>query len=135
MPLPATALYAALLGLLFTMLTLQVFRARMRSKVMIGTGQDRLLERAVRAHGNFAEFVPLVLVLVALSEAMGLAAWAVHGLGAALLVARVCHAAGISREPDVAALRGIGAGLTLTVLAVAAATLLGLTLAGFGGMG
>jgi uncharacterized membrane protein YecN with MAPEG domain len=135
MPFAATAPYAALLGLLFTLLTLRVFRERMRARVMIGSGEDRLLERAVRAHGNFAEFVPLVLVLVGLAEAMGLAGWAVHGLGGALVVARVCHAWGISREPDVSALRGIGATLTLAVLAVAAATLLTLALAGGAGMG
>ena len=135
MPLPVTAFYAALLGLLFIVLTLRVARARMRSKVMMGTGQDRLLERAVRAHANFAEFVPLALVLIGLAEGLGLAAWAVQGLGAALLVARVCHAIGISREPDIGPLRGGGAGLTLVVLAVAAATLLGLALAGSGGMG
>jgi uncharacterized membrane protein YecN with MAPEG domain len=135
MPLPATALYAALLGLLFTMLTLLVARARMRSRVNFGTGEDRLLERAVRAHGNFAEFVPLVLLSIGLAEGLGLAAWAVHALGATLLLARIGHAIGISREPDVTALRSLGAGLTLAVLLVASLTLLGLALAGAGRMG
>jgi uncharacterized membrane protein YecN with MAPEG domain len=128
MPLSITAPYAALLGLVFTVLTLQVFRARMRTRVLIGTGQDRMLERAVRAHANFSEFVPLVLLLIGLAEWLGLAGWAVHGLGAALLLGRACHGIGISREPDVQALRGLGAALTMAALVTSATVVLALAL-------
>ncbi|MDN3563954.1 MAPEG family protein [Paeniroseomonas aquatica] len=126
---PITALYAALLGLVFVALTLQVVRARMRSKVLLGTGGDRLLERAVRAHANFSEFVPLILVLLALAEGLGLAGWILHGLGAVLVAARIGHAIGLSREPDISALRGPGAALTLLVLIAVAVSLLLLAIA------
>ncbi|MDB5372782.1 MAG: glutathione metabolism protein [Belnapia sp.] len=121
---PVTALYAALLTLVFAALTILVGRARGRSKVNLGTGQDRPLERAVRAHANFSEFVPLALVLLGLAEALGLAGWALHALGGMLLAARVAHGIGISREPDIAALRGLGAGLTLLMMLVTAVVLL-----------
>ena len=121
---PITALYAGLLSLVFLGLTLQVARARGRSKVSLGTGGDRMLERAVRAHANFSEFVPLALVLLALAEGLGLAGWVLHPLGLLLLAARIAHAVGISREPDIAALRGLGAGLTLLVVLVAGLALL-----------
>ena len=124
--LPITAFYAALCALVFAGLTLGVVRARMRSKVLLGTGGDRMLERAVRAHANFSEFVPLALVLLALAEGLGLAAWALHALGAVLVLARIVHGIGISREPDVAALRGLGAVLTLSVVLLASLALLAL---------
>jgi uncharacterized membrane protein YecN with MAPEG domain len=123
---PITAFYAGLLSLVFLGLTLQVARARGRSKVNLGTGQDRMLERAVRAHANFSEFVPLALVLLALAEGLGLAGWVLHLLGPVLVLARIAHAIGISREPDITALRGLGAGLTLLVVLVAGLALLAL---------
>ena len=121
---PITAFYAGLLALVFLGLTLQVARARGRSKVSFGTGGDRMLERAVRAHANYSEFVPLALVLLALAEGLGLSGWALHLLGLVLVAARIAHGIGISREPDIAALRGLGAGLTLLVILLAGAALL-----------
>ncbi len=125
MALPVTALYAALLGLLYAALTLLVVRGRFGSGVMLGTGEDKGLFRAVRAHANFAEYVPLVLVLMALGEGMRLSSFLLHLLGAALVVARVLHAIGISREPDLRAARGGGAVLTLVVLIAASIAVLG----------
>ncbi|MBL6081039.1 MAPEG family protein [Belnapia sp. T18] len=125
MALPVTALYAALLGLLYAALTLLVVRGRFGSGVMLGTGEDRGLLRAVRAHANFTEYVPLILILMALGEGMRLSSLLLHLLGAALVVARVLHAIGISREPDVRPARGGGAVLTLLVLIAASVAVLG----------
>jgi uncharacterized membrane protein YecN with MAPEG domain len=124
MALPVTALYAALLGLLYAALTLLVVRGRVGSGVTLGTGEDKGLYRAVRAHANFAEFVPLILILMALGEGLRLSWMLLHLLGAALVVARVLHAIGISREPDLRAARGGGAALTLVVLIAASLAVL-----------
>jgi uncharacterized membrane protein YecN with MAPEG domain len=124
MALPVTALYAALLGLLYAALTLLVVRGRVASGVTLGTGEDKGLYRAVRAHANFAEFVPLILILMALGEGLRLSWMLLHLLGAALVVARVLHAVGISREPDLRAARGGGAALTLVVLIAASLAVL-----------
>jgi uncharacterized membrane protein YecN with MAPEG domain len=129
MPLPVTALYAALLGLLFGVLTLLVVKGRIGSGVMLGTGEDRRLYRAVRAHANFAEFVPLALLLMALNEGLRVSSFLLHGLGIVLVLARVLHAIGLSREPDLRAGRGPGAVLTLAVIIVASLTLLSRALA------
>jgi uncharacterized protein len=128
MPLPATSLYAALLAALFLVLSLRVVRERYRYQVALGA-PHRLVERAVRAHGNCAEYVPFGLVLLGLLEGMGLPPWSVHVLGTALLTGRVLHAWGISREPEVLRWRSAGMALTFTVFGVAAAALLGLVLA------
>lgn len=128
MPLPATSLYAALLALLFVALSLAVIRQRWRHRVALGTGGQKPVERAMRAHANFAEYAPLGLVLLGLLEGMGLPPWAVHALGTCMLAGRVLHGWGISQEPERFAYRQIGMSLTFTMLAVAALALLGLVL-------
>lgn len=128
MPLPATSLHAALLAGLFLLLSIRVVQQRRRYRVALGA-PHRLVERAVRAQGNCAEYVPLGLILLGLLEGMGLPAWGVHALGTALLAGRVLHAWGISQEPEVLRRRVLGTALTFAVLGVAAAALLGLVLA------
>jgi uncharacterized membrane protein YecN with MAPEG domain len=128
MPLPATALYAAILAGLFLVLSIRVIGARRRYRVAFGA-PHRLLERAVRAHGNFAEYVPMALILLGLNEGMGMPAGFVHALGSALVVARGLHAWGISQEPEALRWRVAGMVLTFAVLGTAAAALLGLVLA------
>lgn len=116
-----TALYAALLVALFLALTFRVFAQRYRTRVVLGTGGDRLLERAVRVHANFAEFVPVFLLALLAAELCGAAPWALHAAGIAMLGGRTMHAAGMSREPDIVALRSGGMLLTLAALIGAAA--------------
>ena len=105
--------------MLFLALSLQVVRLRYRYQVALGA-PHRLVERAVRAHGNCAEYVPFGLLLLGLLEGMGLPAWGVHALGSALLAGRALHAWGISREPEVLRFRTAGMALTFTVFGVAA---------------
>lgn len=114
-----TALYAAPLILLFLVLTMRVMALRFPKQIMIGTGGDPVLERAARVHANFTEYVPLFLVALAVAELCGAAAWALHAAGAAMLAGRICHAAGVSRAPDILALRGLGMLLTLGALVAA----------------
>lgn len=126
--LPITALYAAPLALGFILLSVRVIRARGASGVPLGVAEGPL-QRAVRAHGNFAEYAPFALLLIAFCEANGLPAWALHGLGVALLAGRALHAAGIVREPEDFRWRVAGMALTFTVIGVAALALLALALA------
>lgn len=127
--LPVTALYAGLLGLYFIWLATRVIKARRLYRVALGTDHP-LVQRAARAHGNFAEYVPFALLLLALCEANGLPAWALHALGVTLLVGRVLHATGIAREPEDFRWRVAGMSLTFATMGVAAAALLGLAAAG-----
>ena len=120
-----TALYTGLLIVLFLVLTVRVFRARMRAGVMVGHGNDRTLERAQRVHGNFAEYVPVFLIALGLAEASGAAPLAVQGAGAAMLAGRVLHAIGMSRDPDTLPLRAAGMALTLGALVLAGGLALG----------
>ena len=119
-----TALYAALLGLLFLVLSVRVIRARYAAQVAIGDGGDERLRRAIRVHGNFAEYTPLALLLITLFELGGGTVWLVHALGVALLLGRGIHAWGVSRTPETLRFRTAGMALTFAVIGVASVALL-----------
>ena len=111
-----TSLYAGLLALLYLAISSWVVRVRMQQKVYAGDKGDPVMANAMRVHANFAEYVPLALILILLAEMQGAPALALHGLGAALLLGRMMHAAGMARLPHIAPLRGGGALLSFLVL-------------------
>ena len=121
-----TPIYAAFAAFLFVYLSVRVIRARRSYKVGLGDADNILLRRAMRVHANFAEYTPLVLILMAFAEMQGVPGWEIHGLGVALLIGRIIHASGLGRDPEPANLRTIGMALTLTVIIVAALTNLGM---------
>ena len=97
-----TLIYAGLLGLLFLLLSFWVVKRRAQFKVMIGEGEAPEMLSAIRAHGNFAEYVPLTLLLMALCELAGVGALWLHLGGGLLLAGRILHAIGIQipRAPN-----------------------------------
>ena len=111
-----TSLYAGLLALLYLAISGWVVRVRMQQKVYAGDKGDPVMANAMRLHANFAEYVPLALILILLAEMQGAPALALHALGAALLLGRMMHAAGMARLPHIAPLRGGGALLSFLVL-------------------
>lgn len=123
-PLPVTSFYAALLAGVLLWLSIRVIQARVRARVAIGLGADEGLLRAARAQGNFAEYVPMALLLLALLELSGASAVLLHALGAGLLGGRVAHGIGIARSPENLTLRQIGMALTFGVLGAGALLLL-----------
>ena len=66
MSLAVTALYAGLLGLLFFALSINVIGKRRSEHVALGHDGKPRLERAIRAHANFAEYAPFVLLMMGL---------------------------------------------------------------------
>jgi uncharacterized protein len=90
-----TPLYAGLLAILFLALSIRVIQKR--TNVSLGDGGDPELLRRIRGHGNFAEYVPLMLLMMALLEYGGaLPSWLLHALGITLVVARVLHGIALS---------------------------------------
>jgi uncharacterized protein len=116
--------YAALLALFFLYLSFRVMGERGRSHVSIGAGGSITLERRIRVHGNFAEYVPLALILLAFMEVRGSAGWYLHLLCLALIVGRLAHAIGVSHQPDILPLRATGVALTTAVIVMAALSLI-----------
>lgn len=93
MPFPqATMLFAGLLTLLYIFLTVNVIRARRKVRVAVGaTHEHPELLRATRAHANFAEYVPLFLILLFLQENYASNLWASYLLGALFCAGRLSH--------------------------------------------
>jgi len=111
-----TPIYAGLISLIFVALSFRVIGSRRQAKVALGDGGNTALTRRLRAHGNFAEYAPLAIVLMALAELQGQPALLLHIMGIALLAGRLVHAFGVSREPEDYRLRVTGMVLTLSVL-------------------
>ncbi len=124
MSLVIVPVYAALLALLFVMLSLSVVRQRRSGRVAIGTAGDRELERRVRVHGNFAEYTPLALLLLAMAEFRGAPALLLHGLCLCLLLGRASHAWGVSHLDEDLRFRVAGMIATFATLIAASLTLL-----------
>jgi uncharacterized membrane protein YecN with MAPEG domain len=120
MVLSITPVYAALFALFYIFLSLRVALMRRSIQVSLGDGGNQQLAHRTRVHGNFIEYVPLVLILMALAELQGQAAWVVHLIGASLVVGRLMHAYGLTRVPQVLPLRAAGMVFTINALAVGA---------------
>ncbi|MFE1600524.1 MAPEG family protein [Methylobacterium sp. ID0610] len=122
-----TALYAALLALLYMGLAGWVMARRLSTDVIHGDNDDPVLFKRIRSHANFGEYVPLALILVALLEAGGGSPVLVEGLLIVLLIGRVLHPVGMlapKNSPRQYACRGGGILATLAVMVVAAVALL-----------
>ncbi len=121
-----------MLGLLYIALTLRVIQARGKNNASLGDGGGIIaagLEHTVpllvaaRTHANFAEYVPLCLILLGLVEADGTKRWFVLVIAALLVIGRVLHPLGMGRRiPN--PYRAGGLVLTLTVLLLSSVTLL-----------
>ena len=95
-----TPIYAALLAIIFVFLSISTIKVRRELKIALGDGDNPKLIKLIRAHSNFAEYVPLALLLIYMAEAQGAAKVLVHLLGVVLLIGRMVHAYGISQENE-----------------------------------
>ena len=114
--LPASVAYAAILTLGFVVLSVRTLLLRRRLGVGVGTGDDMALTRAIRAHGHFAEYVPLALLLMYFLEMHAGAELMVHFYGVVLIAGRVLHAYGVSQVEEDYRFRVAGMACTFIVL-------------------
>jgi uncharacterized membrane protein YecN with MAPEG domain len=115
-----TAVFASLLALMFIKLSFNVIGFRRKNKISLGAGGVDDLERAIRAHGNFAEYVPLGLLLMGALELNGAPAVLVALLGTLLVLGRYFHAKGIHQPPPEFSNRVRGMKLTFAALGLSA---------------
>lgn len=120
----ASALYAAILGLLAAALTVRVILNRVSTGIQAGDGGNARLGQAIRAHANLSEQVPLALLLIAWVEVLGTPTIWVHALGVVLVLARLSNAWGLSHSLGPTQPRQAGAGLTVLVVVVASLLIL-----------
>jgi len=115
-----TPIYAALLAVLFIVLSFRVIFIRRGERISLGDGENPALNARIRVHANFAEYTPIALILILLIELQGGGALLLHALGLSLLVGRAAHAYGVSKHPQVMPLRFWGMILTFLSLGLGA---------------
>ena len=114
-----TPLYAGILTIWFVVLSLRVVNLRRRG-ISFGDNGDIAVTRVVRAQANFAEYVPLALLMMGFLEASRYSIYLLHALGIALVVARLFHGLALSLGWLARSGRLIGSGVTFTVLLIEA---------------
>lgn len=117
---PITAFYASLLAFLYLLLSARVITQRREARIEIGTGESAELLRRTRVHANFAEYVPMALLLLAFAESLKAPSIVMHLLAVGLVAGRIIHAYGLSQTPHILKWRSLGMMLTLTVIGLAA---------------
>jgi uncharacterized protein len=115
--LPITFITTGILGLLFLVHTIRVIAARgAENGPALGDGGSEAMERKIRTHGNFAEYVPLLIIILFLLESVGVGTLYLVCYAAMVVLGRVIHAYGLLPVGGVLAARIIGMMLTMTAL-------------------
>jgi uncharacterized protein len=127
MALHTTALYALPLAALGLVLWFRVSVLRSKLSVSIGDAGQAALHERIRQHGNFIEWVPMVLLLMALAESNGAGATWLHAAGALLVLGRLLHPFGLKAGNAAHPLRIAGNSASL-LACIALMLALGLTL-------
>ena len=111
-----SSIVASVLTIIFIKLSFAVIGLRRKNKVGLGSGGHEDLERAIRAQGNFAEYVPFGIILIACLELNGAPWWLVAIPGITLIVGRMIHAKGINVPPPDFSKRILGMKFTFNTL-------------------
>lgn len=90
-PIIISAIYAGIFALFYTAMSVYVIKVRTEKHIPFGDMNDKDLLTAVRAHGNFAEYVPLFLILLLLLEMNHANPFLMHVLGIGMLIGRALH--------------------------------------------
>ena len=109
-------LYGALLAPLYLVLSVRVILYRRQNRVAYGDKAYPPFQAMIRAHANFAEYVPLTLILIALAELNAVGALWLHLAGFVLLIGRIIHGLGMAYRPKVFFWRVWGMWLTFAAL-------------------
>jgi uncharacterized protein len=112
--LPVTAGVAGLLAVLMVPLSMQVSLRRASigkrngniAAAVFGDAGDDGLRNAIRAFGNFIEYVPMIVLLLALAELRGAPQALLAWTGGAFVAARLVHAVAMTFRPHFPAPRG-----------------------------
>jgi uncharacterized membrane protein YecN with MAPEG domain len=113
-----TLIYAGLLSIWFLVLSIRVIQYRGKASINLGDGGDPVMQRRIRAHGNFAEYVPLILLMMGFLELRHASIYLLHALGATLLVARVLHGIALSFTEKWFPGRFVGTALSFGLLGI-----------------
>lgn len=112
---PITTAIAGAAALMNLWLAIRVGQYRTKSKIMLGDGGDPQLIAHMRAHANYVEYTPFILILILVLELRhGPSLW-LWAIGAIYIVGRICHAIGMTTA-DLRVLRAVGTAVTMLTL-------------------
>lgn len=111
--LPTTLSLAAAAAIINLWLMIRIGQLRAKDKIMYGDGGDEALLRRMRAHANFIENTPLVLILIGAIELSGRGGQWLAIVGAVYMLGRVSHVFGMDGKVP---LRSVGALVTMLTL-------------------
>ena len=111
-----TPFYAAILVFLFIFLSVRALRLRRRLQIPLGDGGNPQMLRAMRVHSNFAEYVPLALLLMFMFESVSALPGPAHVFGISLLLGRLSHAYGVGQTSEDYRYRVFGMAMTFIAL-------------------
>jgi uncharacterized membrane protein YecN with MAPEG domain len=120
----AASLWGGLNLLLLMVLSALVVRQRQAHRVAIGDGGVESVQRASRAFGNAAEYIPAGMAVLALMTLVGAPEPSLHLAGATLFAGRLIHAVGLSRSTGPSLPRVAGMVITYLFMLCAAVTLI-----------
>jgi len=98
MNIPVTTIYVVIFSCMLVVLAYRTAMLRRKNKIGVGDGNKPVLQRAIGAHGNAAEHLPIALILMLTLEINGTSSLILHSLGIVLLLSRVIHLFGLSKH-------------------------------------
>jgi uncharacterized membrane protein YecN with MAPEG domain len=122
MQLPITAIYAGILAIFALVLSFRAgsYRGKAGISILFGDPVNWVLAERVRVHQNFLEYVPMILILMGVSEVNGASSTMLHSVGSLLIIARIAHMIGLKHDNMAHIGRLIGAGGTALITLVMA---------------
>jgi len=118
--LPVTSVVALILSLLIIYLALKVVSCRRKYRIGYGDAGNKELSKAISAHSNAIENIPLALLLLLLLELNKANEILLLLLGGCLVVARIVQAFGLLKSLGVSFGRTYGTMLTWILMIVMA---------------
>ncbi len=117
--------YLLVLTVILLFLSFNVIRLRYKYNVSINDDNQRQLSLAIRAHANFCEYTPFIVILLICLAFMQPHHWVLHAFAALLVIGRLVHAYSLvfieSRIEPTFRYRQFG--MTLTFIALIATAL------------
>lgn len=122
MQLPITGLFAGFLTVFAFYLSFRAggFRGKAGVPILYGDPINWELVERVRAHQNFLEYVPMVLILMATVELNAGSETFLYTVGGLLILVRIAHAVGLKHDSMNHVGRVIGAGGTALISVITA---------------
>jgi uncharacterized membrane protein YecN with MAPEG domain len=88
-------LYVAINALILLVLGVHAMQTRRKLRISLLDGGNPEMARAMRAHGNAAEYIPIALILMVLARLLGGNIIPIHAIGIPLTLGRLIHPFGI----------------------------------------